>query len=150
MSASDWSDDRWDEFPKTEDRRMSIGKGDHATTNYSIAIRGPIVPGSVFIRVMPPDAVSQLGALAGHVKPEMACCDVSEDGALHGDCSGSVSYVTGCVQIAWKHAPAQDSDIVLTYKRRLHKLHEAKVRIKLDGKKRWATLRELWCALNNL
>jgi len=150
MSGSDWGDGEWGDYPKAEDIRLPFGEGDGATTTFSGGIRGPIVPGSVRIRVMPPDAVSRLGALTGHIKPEMACCDIGEDGVMHGNCTGTVNYTTGYVQIIWEHAPADGADIVLTYKRRLHRLYKAKMRVKLGGKKRWVTLRELREALNNL
>ena len=141
----------WSDYTKTEGIRQTIGTGDHATEIFSVYVRGPILPGSVHIRVMPADAVSQLGALTGEAAFEMACCDVSQNGILHGDVqSGTLNYDTGSLMVTWKHAPSNGATIVLFYKRRLHKLHRAKVQVKLGGKKRWVSLRDLWLAINNL
>ena len=139
--------DEWADFTGVEEMHQRIGTGDHATVHFSCNVRGPIIPGSLVIRVLPEDAVSQLAALEDETRFEARCDDSAETGVLKGDVEdGSiVNYWTGQIMVVLRTAPRVGEPVWAAWKRRLHRLHDAKVQVRLPphGKIEWVSLGDL-------
>lgn len=135
------------------EERMQIGTGDGAITGFSHTLHGPIVPGSVLVRVLHQDTVSRLGSLADEFTEfnfELAVHDIARDGCLHGHTSGgsTVGYETGHISITWQHAPATGAPIVCCWRRELSRLRGSKVQVQLpSGRTEWVSFSELSKAL---
>jgi hypothetical protein len=135
--------------------REQIGTGDGATDTFYYGLRGPVVPGSVFVRVLAADAVSQLGDLNGDITNfESAMCDVGRDGVLHGDvyCGSSpesrICYDTGALTVKWMTPPIAGAPIVCGWSRKLHRLRKSKIQVQLpNGQQEWVSLHELGNAI---
>jgi len=141
--------------------KQRFGTGDGANVIFMGSLRGPIVPGSLDVRVLPEDAVSQLAALDDFSRFEAICTDaLFQDGVLVGDGSligdvrneSKIDYETSLLKIEWFTAPNPGQPIIATWQRRLHRLHDAKVQVRLPphGAVEWVSLADLNAALGNL
>jgi hypothetical protein len=108
---------------------QEFGLGDGATTMFTGYVRCP-VPGTVVVRVVSDDAVSQLGRLADPTSCYASVHDITKDGVLHGRAySGSVLYDTGAVEVTWQDPPPSGSRVELVYRRWVHKRRDWKMEI---------------------
>lgn len=126
-------------------RTQLMGTGDGCTTSFYNSICGPIMPGSVIVRVINPDAIARMAALQDPMAVDMACHDIAKDGIFYGQLdNGSVDYVTGAVNVTWQTAPQVNARIEIIWRREKHPLEGCKVRVKdKNGKKHWITPAEL-------
>ena len=125
-------------------RTQHMGDGDGATTAFYSGILGPIMPGSVIVRVVNEDAVSRMAVVSSPLACEMAGHDITEDGILYGKLdTGTVDYMTGAVHVTWNFAPAIGSVVEVIWRRERHVLHGCKVQVKdTKGVKHWISALE--------
>lgn len=149
-------EDRWKDYPGVKECKQVFGTGDGANEYFSGSIRGPVIPGTVYLRQLPEDAVSQLGMIDSApddmTNVEQALHDIGKDGVLHGHTYGgsNVDYDTGFIAASFQNAPAAGSPIWIFWKRRLHKHHDALVQVKRpDGELEWIDLDDLNRALGS-
>lgn len=132
--------------PESEPICLLMGTGDGCTSSYSYGVRGPIIPGSVVVRVLSDDVVLRLARLSDPGKNLASASDVTKDGVLHGNVysGGQVNYETGQVYVNWQEAPANGSPVEIIYRRELHPMHGGSIKVRdKDGVKRWVTFTEL-------
>lgn len=154
MSNED--EDRWKDWPGIKECKVLFGTGDNMTSLFNGCIRQPVIPGSVYIRVLPEDAVSQLGMIDSPPEDmsnvEQALHDVAKDGILHGHTYGgsTVTYETGLLAVNFQHAPGDGAPIWVFWKRRTHLHHDSQVQVRTPGgETEWVSLDTLNQALGS-
>lgn len=131
---------------------QNCGQGDGASKHYSVHLQPPIVPGTVTVRAIAPDAVSQLAKVSGAAFGWAACHDINEDGVLYGDIqTGCVVYSTGAVSVNFNSAPPPDYVIEASWRREQTAYGDCRIKLERpDGGHVMLTLAELQEALNLL
>lgn len=132
-----------------QNERLQIGTGNGVRVAFAFQIRQPVIPGSICVRVLPPDAVSRLALLT--TDPETMCQDdwpgVIRDQRKRGGVQihpGHVNYQTGQVHIEWSWPPPAGSVIICDWRRTTHRLRGSKVQVQLpNGDTEWVPLHEL-------